>query len=100
MADPDGQTLGVVVRPELGRARHFHQRAAGPQIQHEADGLVVVASSCMLADSAAAATHIILRKSRLHGPGARLPTAVPGVHGGVVLQGRESGVAGGLELAA
>jgi ApbE superfamily uncharacterized protein (UPF0280 family) len=99
VADPDGQTLAVVVRPELG-AHGIFTNMGRPQVQQEADGLVVVASSCMLADSAAAATNIILRRSGSMARALDYLQRVPGVFGAVVLQGRDVGVAGSLELAA
>ncbi len=64
------------------------------------DGLVVVASSCMLAEAAAAGVEAILPKE--HGFRAALSylKKVPGVLGGVVIAGEAIGVAGGVELAA
>jgi hypothetical protein len=64
------------------------------------DGLVVVASSCMLAEAAAAGVEAILPKE--HGFRAALSylRKVPGVLGGVVIAGEAIGVAGGVELAA
>jgi uncharacterized protein len=99
VTDPEGQTLAVVVRPEFG-AHGIFTSVGRPQVPDEADGLVVVASSCMLADSAAAATNIILRRSGSMERALEYLQRVPGVFGGVVLQGRDVGVAGSLELAA
>ena len=99
VADPDGQTLAVVIRPERG-AHGIFTNVGRAQVEHEADGLVVVASSCMLASSAAAATNIILRRSGSMGRALDYLQRVPGVFGAIVLQGRDVGVAGSLELAA
>jgi len=94
---PSGETIAIVVPPNrsgvgisttLGRG-HAHL-----------DGLAVLASSCMLADAAAAGVQAILPKEN----GFRLALAylkrVPGVQGGVVVSGDRIGVAGGVEIAA
>jgi len=60
----------------------------------------VVASSCMLADAAAAGVQAILPKP----DGLRLALTylrkVRGVSGGVVVRGEQIGVAGAVEIAA
>ncbi len=94
---PSGEAIGIVVPPHrtgvgvsttLGRGRA------------PVDGLAVIAESCMLADAAAAGVQAILPKP----DGFRLALAylrrVPGVRGGIVLQGDQIGVAGGVEIAA
>ncbi len=94
---PDGGGLSVVVAPlkggvgistSLGRARV------------PVDGLAVLAESCMLADAAAAGVQAIVPKEG----GFRLALTylrkVPGVIGGVLVQGDLIGVAGGVEIAA
>jgi ApbE superfamily uncharacterized protein (UPF0280 family) len=94
---PTGEGIAVVVQPRpegvgistsLGRGRSA------------VDGLAVIATSCMLADAAAAGVHAILPKP----DGFRLALAylrrVPGVRGGVLVLGDRIGVAGGVEIAA
>ncbi len=60
----------------------------------------MIAGSCMLADAAAAGVQALLAKEN----GFRLALSylkhVPGVRGGVVVQGDRIGVAGGVEIAA
>jgi ApbE superfamily uncharacterized protein (UPF0280 family) len=94
---PSGEAIAVVVQPRseglgistsLGRGRSA------------VDGLAVIATSCMLADAAAAGVQAILPKS----DGFRLALTylkrVPGVWGGLVVLGDRIGVAGGVEIAA
>lgn len=94
---PGGGSIAVVVQPRrdgvgistsLGRGR-----AA-------LDGLAVLASSCMLADAAAAGVQAIVAKE----DGFRLALGylqrVPGVQGGLVVLGDRIGVAGNVEIAA
>lgn len=92
-----GQPLAVVVRPVPGGVGISTTTGRG----HAAlDGLAVIAASCMLADAAAAGVQAILPKP----DGFRLALSylkrVPGVHGGVILQGSRIGMAGGVEIAA
>jgi ApbE superfamily uncharacterized protein (UPF0280 family) len=79
---------GVGISTSLGRARV------------PVDGLAVLAESCMLADAAAAGVQAIVPKEG----GFRLALTylrkVPGVIGGVLVQGDLIGVAGGVEIAA
>jgi ApbE superfamily uncharacterized protein (UPF0280 family) len=94
---PGGESIAVVVQPlrdgvgistTVGRGRAT------------LDGLAVLASSCMLADAAAAGVQAILPKD----DGFRLALGylkrVPGVHGGLVVLGERIGVAGNVEIAA
>jgi ApbE superfamily uncharacterized protein (UPF0280 family) len=85
---PTGAAVGVSTT--LGRGRG----GAGP------DGLAVIASSCMLADAAAAGVQAVLGKRDGFGSALRYLRQVPGVHGGVVVVGETIGVAGGVEIAA
>jgi hypothetical protein len=64
------------------------------------DGLVVVASSCMLAEAAAAGVEAILPKEQGFRAALSYLKKVPGVLGGVVIAGDAIGMAGGVELAA
>jgi uncharacterized protein len=96
-ARADGSGVAVVVQPRregigvsttLGRGRAV------------LDGLAVLGESCMLADAAAAGVQAILPKP----DGFRLALTylrkVPGVIGGVLIQGERIGVAGGVEITA
>jgi ApbE superfamily uncharacterized protein (UPF0280 family) len=64
------------------------------------DGLAVLASSCMLADAAAAGVEAILPKEDGFALALEYLRRVPGVHGGLVVQGDRIGVAGSVEIAA
>lgn len=85
---PSGDPVGVSTT--LGRGRG----GAGP------DGLAVIASSCMLADAAAAGVQAVLGKPDGFGMALRYLQQVAGVRGGVVVVGEKIGVAGGVEIAA
>ena len=80
---------GVGVSTTLGRGRDH----AGP------DGLAVIASSCMLADAAAAGVQALLPKEGGFKLALQYLRKVPGVRGGVVVVGERIGVAGGVEIA-
>ena len=94
---PGGSGIAVVVQPSktgVGVATALGRGKA------PLDGLAVLADSCMLAGAAAAGVQAILPKQ----DGFRLALTylrkVPGVRGGVVVQGDRIGVAGGVEIAA
>jgi uncharacterized protein len=80
---------GVGVSTTLGRGRG----GGGP------DGLAVIASSCMLADAAAAGVQAVLGKPDGFGMALRYLQQVPSVLGGVVVVDDRIGVAGALEIA-
>jgi ApbE superfamily uncharacterized protein (UPF0280 family) len=88
--------IAVVVEPRKGGvgAATASEREI-PQL----DALAVLAESCMLADAAAAGVRAIVAKP----DGFRLSLSylrkVPGVLGGVIVQGQRIGVAGGVEIA-
>ncbi len=92
-----GGSLAVVVPPT---AQGVGVSTSAGRGRTAIDGLVVVASSCMLAEAAAAGVEAILPKD--HGFRAALSylKKVPGVLGGVVIAGDAIGLAGGVELAA
>lgn len=94
---PDGGGIAIVVQPSkkgMGVATSLGRHAA------TVDGLAVLAESCMLADAAAAGVRAIVPKP----DGFRLALTylrkVPGVRGGVLVDGDRIGVAGGVEIAA
>jgi uncharacterized protein len=94
---PDGNGVSVVLEPrrngvgvaiDLGSARA------------RIDGLAVVADSCMLADAAAAVVLAIIPKPDGFRSALAYLRKVDGVLGGVLVQGKRIGVAGGVEIAA
>ncbi len=94
---PDGATIAVVVPPRkegVGISTNLERGRA------HMDGLAVLASSCMLADAAAAGVQAILTKDG----GVQLALdylkKIPGVQGAVVILGERIGVMGGVEIAA
>jgi len=98
--EDDGHSLAIVVRPELGPHGIFTTAGHLELPADTADGLVVVASSCMLADAAATAAGAILRREDSFRRALDYLQRVPGVFGGLIVQGQQIGVAGSLELAA
>jgi ApbE superfamily uncharacterized protein (UPF0280 family) len=94
---PDGRTIAVVVRPShegVGISTAFGSGRA------PVDGLAVLASSCMLADAAAAGVQALLSKPDGFRTALEYLKKVPGVEGGLLVQGDRIGVAGGVEIAA
>jgi ApbE superfamily uncharacterized protein (UPF0280 family) len=85
-ADP----AGVGVSTTLGRGRDH----SGP------DGLAVIASTCMLADAAAAGVQALMSKPNGFAQALLYLRQVPGVQGGVVMSGERIGVSGSVEIAA
>jgi ApbE superfamily uncharacterized protein (UPF0280 family) len=100
VTDPEGQSLAVVIRPELGPHGVFSTAGRPQRPADFADGLVVVATSCMLADAAAVAATVILNRSSDFQGALEHLQRLPGVHGAVIVQGAHIGVAGSIELAA
>jgi len=82
---------GVGVSTTLGRGRRGTE-ADGP------DGLAVMASSCMLANAAAAGVQALLPKPDGMRAALHYLESVPDVQGGVVVQGERIGVAGRVEI--
>jgi ApbE superfamily uncharacterized protein (UPF0280 family) len=80
--------MGVGVSTTLGRGR-----GEGP------DGLAIIATSCMMADAAAAGVQAILPKEDGFRKALQYLQQVRGVEGGVVVAGERIGVAGGVEIA-
>ena len=91
-----GEAISVVIEP---RAEGVGISTTLGRGHISVDGLAVVARSCMLAGAAAAGVQAILPKD----DGFHLALAylkrVPGVQGGMVVQGDRIGVAGGVEIA-
>ena len=80
--------MGVGVSTTLGRGRG-----------NDPDGLAVIATSCMMADAAAAGVQAILPKEDGFRKALQYLQQVRGVEGGVVVSGDRIGVAGGVEIA-
>src|SRR5439155_14545701 len=96
---PDN-ALGIVVDPELGPCGVFSSIGARHRTLEIAEGLVIVARSCILADAAAAGATAVLSKPDSFKAALAYLQRVPGVHGGMIVRGERIGVAGSLELAA
>lgn len=93
-------SLAVVVKPELGPQGIYTTAGKLHLARDAADGLVVVATSCILADAAAAGASALLGKERGFAAALRYLRSIGGVHGAVVMSGERIGLTGGLELAA
>jgi ApbE superfamily uncharacterized protein (UPF0280 family) len=94
---PDGRTIAVVVPPSrqgVGISTAFTSGRA------PVDGLAVLATSCMLADAAAAGVQALLSKPDGFSLALGYLKRVPGVTGGLLVQGHRIGLAGGVEIAA
>lgn len=97
---PDGGGLSVVLRP-TGRSRGVYTTLGRRQLPaRTVDGLAVLASSCMLADAAAAAVMAILSRPGSFRSALAYLQGLEGVEGGMVVQGDRIGVVGGLEFVA
>jgi ApbE superfamily uncharacterized protein (UPF0280 family) len=97
----EGQdALAVVVKPELGPQGIFTTSGQRYLAADTDAGIVVVASSCILADAAAAGAMSILSKPRSLRPALAYLRGLTGVHGAMIVRGDRIGVAGNLELAA
>lgn len=94
-----GEGLAVVVKPELGPQGIFTTTGRSYLPADAADSLIVVASSCIMADAAATGVAAILGRGSFRAALSYLQR-LPGVHGGIVVRGERIGVAGSLELAA
>lgn len=89
--------ISVVVQPQregIGISTNLGQGRA------HVDGLAVLASSCMLADAAAAGVQALLSKRDGLHLALEYLKKVPGVSGGVVILGERIGMTGGVEIAA
>jgi len=96
----DGTTLSVIVDPRRGPAGVSTTLGKGQLPAATADGLGVVATSCTLADAAAAAAMAILARPDSFRKALAYLRGIEGVSGAVVVRGEQIGVAGGVEVAA
>lgn len=91
----NGRPVTVVLEP---RAEGFGVATSTPGGDGP-DGLAVIACTSMLAASATAGVQALLRKPNGLRSALRYLERVPGVAGGVVIDGERIGVAGAVELA-
>jgi ApbE superfamily uncharacterized protein (UPF0280 family) len=96
----DGGGLSVIVDPTRGVAGVSTTLGKGALPAETVDGLAVVASSCALADAAAAAAMAILARHDSFQRALAYLQRIEGVRGAVVVEGERIGVTGGVEVAA
>jgi ApbE superfamily uncharacterized protein (UPF0280 family) len=92
--------MSVVVDPRRGTRGVFTSSGRIRLPAQSIDGLAVMASSCTMADAAAASLMAILSRPNSFRAALSFISNVEGVQGAVVVQGRRIGVAGAVELAA
>jgi uncharacterized protein len=95
-----GSAISVVVKPELGPQGIYTTTGRQYLPTDTADGVVIVASSSILADAAAAGALAILSKPNSLRAALTYLRRLSGVHGAMVVRGDRVGLAGNLELAA
>ena len=96
----DGGGLSVIVDPTRGPAGVSTTLGKSGLPADTVDGLAVVATSCALADAAAAAAMAILARHDSFQRALGYLQAIDGVMGAVVVAGERIGVTGGVEVAA
>ncbi len=94
---PDGAGMGVVITPRREGVGVSTTLGRGEAVL---DGLAVLGESCMLADAAAAGVRAIVPKPDGFHLALTYLRKVPGVFGGVLIQGERVGVAGAVEITA
>jgi ApbE superfamily uncharacterized protein (UPF0280 family) len=95
-----GSAISVVVKPELGPQGIYTTTGRQYLPTDTGDGVVIVASSNILADAAAAGALAILSKPNSLRAALTYLRRLGGVHGAMVVRGDRVGLAGNLELAA
>jgi uncharacterized protein len=95
-----GSAISVVVKPELGPQGIYTTTGRQYLPTDTGDGVVIVASSSVLADAAAAGALAILSKPNSLRAALTYLRRLGGVHGAMVVRGDRVGLAGNLELAA
>ena len=95
----NGSPVSVVVEPRSGGMGISTTTGRGRAGAASPDGLAVLASSCMLADAAAAGVQALLPKPDGLRAALQYLEDVPNVQGGVVVQGERIGVSGRVEIA-
>ena len=94
-----GGPVAILVDPRPGGVGVATTTGRGRRSEGAPDGLAVVATSCMLADAAAAGVQALLPKPDGLRAALQYLEGVPDVQGGVVVQGERIGVAGAVEIA-
>jgi ApbE superfamily uncharacterized protein (UPF0280 family) len=98
--DGEGGELKITVDPRAGTEGLATTLGRAHLPARTVDGLGVLATSCMLADAAAAGVMAILAKPEAFKAALDYLRAIDGVQGGVVIQGERIGVVGRVEFAA
>ena len=96
----EGEGLAIVVDPAFGPCGVYTTIGRQTLPAESVDGLVVLASSCTVADASAAAVLAILSKPNSFKAALAHMQELEGVRGGLVIQGERVGVAGAVEIAA
>jgi len=96
----DGGGISVIMDPTRGAAGVSTTLGKGTLPADSVDGLAVVATSCALADAAAAAAMAILARHDSFQQALAYLQRIKGVQGAVVVAGERIGVTGGVEVAA
>jgi len=96
----DGTTLSVIADPRRGPVGVSTTLGKGQLPAATVDGMAVLATSCALADAAAAAAMAILGRADSFKQALAYLQEIEGVRGAVVVRGEQIGVAGGVEVAA
>jgi ApbE superfamily uncharacterized protein (UPF0280 family) len=96
----DNSGVSVVLHPREGGVGVSTLIGSRRSAELAIDGLAVVADTCTLADAALAAMQTILAQPRSLKPALAHLRRIPGVHGGILIQGTRIGVAGAVEIAA
>jgi ApbE superfamily uncharacterized protein (UPF0280 family) len=92
--------IALVVKPELGPQGLYTSLGGRVPVQGTLDSIVVTATSCILADSAAAAACLILKRPRSFASALAYLEGLAGVHGAMLVRHGRIGFAGALEVAA
>jgi ApbE superfamily uncharacterized protein (UPF0280 family) len=92
------EPISVVIRPERCPMGVYTTMGSLHSPADTADGVAVLADSCILADAAAAGVMAILRRPESFPGALSFLRRLKGVYGGVVVQGERIGVAGGVEI--
>jgi hypothetical protein len=98
--DAEGGGLSMVVGSGLGTCGLYTSLGRRQLPAESVDGLAVLATSCILADAAAAAVMAILSRPRSFRSALSYLQGLDGVHGGLVVKGGRIGVVGAVEFAA
>jgi uncharacterized protein len=96
----DESPLSVVINPDRCPMGVFTTMGNVHSPADTADGVAVLAESCMLADAAAAAVLAILNRPESFAGALAFLRKLKGVYGGIVLHEDRIGVAGGVEIVA